>query len=96
MNEWLKVATEPAVVRRALKYALAVGALLITINHGYALWQGDLSIVRILEMALTMVVPYCVSTMSSVGAILDARAGQTKPAQAKTHVATIHAEHHEA
>lgn len=80
MNEWLQVATEPAVVRRALKYALAVGALLITINHGYALWQGDLSVVRMLEMALTMVVPYCVSTMSSVSAILEARGERTNAA----------------
>lgn len=73
MNEWLQLAAEPAVVRRALIYALVVGALLITINHGYALWHGDISAVRILEMALTMVVPYCVSTMSSVGAMREAR-----------------------
>jgi hypothetical protein len=73
MHEWLQVATEPAVVRRALKYALVVGAILILINHGDALLHGDLSIGRLLKMGLTMLVPYAVSTASSVGAIREAR-----------------------
>jgi hypothetical protein len=84
VDEWLQVATEPAVGRRSLKYAIAVGVLLITINHDYALFHEDLTIVRALEMGLTMLVPYCVSTMSSVGAIREARSGQTsaQPRQA--------------
>jgi hypothetical protein len=84
MNDWLQVAMEPAVVRRALKYAFVVGVLLITINHGYALWHGDRSLLRFMEMGLTMVVPYCVSTLSSVGAIREARGEQTneQPTQA--------------
>jgi hypothetical protein len=73
MHEWLQVVTEPAVVRRALKYALVVGAILILINHGDALLHGDLTIGRLLQMGLTVVVPYAVSTASSVGAIREAR-----------------------
>jgi hypothetical protein len=79
MHEWLQVATEPAVVRRALKYALVVGAILILINHGDALLRGDLAIGRLLQMGLTVVVPYMVSTASSVGAIREARRANAIP-----------------
>ncbi len=67
--EWLCVARDPAVVRRALGYALVVGAILIAINHGSALLRGEVDGSRLLQMGLTAMVPYCVSTSSSVGAI---------------------------
>lgn len=73
MREWLRIAEEPAVVRRSMKYAVVVGAILITINHGNALFQGSFTGARLLQMGLTMVVPYLVSTASSVGAIREAR-----------------------
>ncbi len=73
MREWLRIAEEPAVVRRSMKYAVVVGAILITINHGSALLQGSLTGARLLQMGLTMIVPYLVSTASSVGAIREAR-----------------------
>jgi hypothetical protein len=79
MYEWLQVAAEPAVVRRALKYAVVVGAILIFINHGDALLYGDLTIARLLKMGLTVVVPYAVSTASSVGAIREARRATAMP-----------------
>ena len=69
MSDWLRIALEPAVVRRALKYALIVGTILIFINHYGAIWNGDLAADRLLSMGLTIVVPYLVSTFSSVGAI---------------------------
>ena len=71
MTEWLRIATEPQIVRRALKYSLGVGAVLIAINHGDAIVRGDVGVARLLRMLLTMTVPYCVSTASSVGAIRD-------------------------
>lgn len=74
MREWLQIAEEPAVVRRSLKYAFVVGAILIAINHGVALLHGDLSRGRLMQIGLTVVVPYVVSTASSVGAIREARA----------------------
>jgi len=61
-------ALAPSVVRRALGYAVGVGALLIAINHGDALVRGEWTRERLLKMGLTALVPYCVSTLSSVGA----------------------------
>ena len=69
MREWLALALRGSVVRRALGYAVVVGAVLITINHGDALLAGDVDSRRLLKMALTVTVPYLVSTLSSVGAL---------------------------
>ena len=69
MREWLGVATRRDVMRRALGYAVVVGAILISINHGDALLRGELDRDRLLKMVLTVMVPFCVSTSSSVGAI---------------------------
>ena len=73
MREWLTVACQRGVVLRACKYAVVVGAVLITINHGDALLVGDVDLPRLLKMALTVLVPYVVSTLSSVGATLALR-----------------------
>jgi len=74
---WLALATSAGVVRRALLMAAVVGALLITINHGDAILRGDVDRARLLKMALTLLVPYCVSTYSSVGAMRAMRSGGT-------------------
>ncbi len=66
---FIVVAIRPSIVRRALGYGLVVGAILIAINHGDALLAGEISMGRSLKMLLTVFVPYCVSTASSVGAI---------------------------
>ena len=71
MRSWLGLASSRRVVMRALKYAVGVGAILIAINHGDAILAGDLASGRIAKMALTVLVPYCVSTASSVGALLE-------------------------
>jgi hypothetical protein len=71
LNEWLTLARSPRIVRRALKYAIGVGSVLIVINHGDALLRGDISIARMLRMILTVAVPYCVSTASAVSSILE-------------------------
>jgi hypothetical protein len=57
------------VVRRALAYAVVVGGILIAINHGDAILAGDVSGARLLKMGLTAMVPYAVSTLSSVSAM---------------------------
>lgn len=75
MPEWLAVACERGIVLRACKYAVVVGAVLITINHGDALLAGDVDLRRLLKMGLTVGVPYVVSTLSSVGATLAVRRG---------------------
>lgn len=71
MKELLRLALESSVVRRALKYAVVVGFVLIAINHGDAILRGDFTRGRLFKMALTAVVPYLVSTLSSVGALRE-------------------------
>jgi hypothetical protein len=73
VREWLAVACERGIVLRACKYALVVGAVLITINHGDALLAGDVDARRLWKIGLTVLVPYVVSTLSSVGATLALR-----------------------
>jgi hypothetical protein len=63
---WLRLAVHPATVRRALWTAVVVGSLLIAINHGDAIWRGDMDRVRVAKILLTLAVPYLVSTVSSV------------------------------
>ena len=48
---------------------MVVGAVLILINHGDALAAGQVGPVRWLKMGLTLLVPYVVSTVSSVMAL---------------------------
>ena len=67
------IAFEARVVRRALAFALVVGSVLIAINHGDALLAGDVGARRWLKMGLTVLVPYVVSTWSSVLAVRAAR-----------------------
>ena len=74
MTTAIQLATSQAVVRRALGYAVVVGAILITINHADALVRGDVDLLRSVKMSLTVLVPYTVSTLSSVQA-LRARTG---------------------
>ncbi len=66
---WMEVATSGPVVRRALVYLVVVGTILVAINHGDALLQGDIDGTRLLKIFLTPLVPYLVSTLSSVSAI---------------------------
>jgi hypothetical protein len=61
------------VVRRALGYAVVVGIVLITINHGDAILAGELTGTRLAKMGLTAMVPYAVSTLSSVSALRQLR-----------------------
>ena len=75
MQEWLAVACERGIVLRACKYAVVVGAVLITINHGDALLAGEIDARRLAKIGLTVLVPYVVSTLSSVGATLALRRG---------------------
>jgi len=74
MKQTLALALKPSVVKRALKYAIAVGTILIAINHGDAILRGDLPPARLLRLGLTVLVPYVVSTLSSVGAVREGQA----------------------
>jgi hypothetical protein len=79
MRDWLRTARQPTVVRRAAKVAMVVGTILILINHGDALWRGDIDLTRGVKMLTTVFVPYMVSTYSVVDAIRNAnRAAEAK------------------
>lgn len=73
MREWFQLAFQPSVVKRALKYAAVVGLILIGINHGAAILAGQITRAGLLQMLLTLMVPYVVSTLSSVGAMRERR-----------------------
>ncbi|GMQ95716.1 MAG: hypothetical protein BMS9Abin14_168 [Gammaproteobacteria bacterium] len=78
IREWLYIASRKPIVIRGLKYGIVVGLILIIINHGNAMVAGTIDSTRVIQMILTVLVPYCVSTASSVGAVIDQRAGRTK------------------
>ena len=73
MKEQLQLALRPSVVKRALKYALVVGLILITINQSDVILSGHFTRGVLLKMLLTVMVPYVVSTFSSVGVLLEMR-----------------------
>ena len=81
MRVWLRLALRGPVIRRALGYALVVGPVLIAINHGGALIRWEIDGQRWLQMGLTMLVPYCVSTLSSVGAMRADETGESERAR---------------
>ncbi len=68
MSEFLRLASARSVVRRGLGYAVVVGGVLIGINHGDAILAGEITSERWWKMGLTVLVPYVVSTLSSVSA----------------------------
>ncbi|MDH3211907.1 MAG: nitrate/nitrite transporter NrtS [Myxococcales bacterium] len=65
----MRLACDAAVVRRALVFSAVVGFVLIAINHGDAILAGDIGARKWLKMGLTVLVPYAVSTLSSVMAM---------------------------
>ncbi|GMQ82634.1 MAG: hypothetical protein BMS9Abin05_2090 [Rhodothermia bacterium] len=71
MQKWFQIAISRDCTRRALGYAIVVGVILIVINHIDAIVRGDIDAVRVLKMGLTVLVPYMVSTLSSVQALLN-------------------------
>lgn len=73
MPEMLALCLSRSVVRRAAYSAIIVGSVLILINHSDALLRGELDYLRLFRIALTMIVPYIVSTVSSVITIQEFR-----------------------
>ncbi len=71
IRAWLRLAAHPAVVKRAFAMAAIVGLILIAINHGSAIFAGQITRLRLLQICLTILVPYVVSTVSSVAARND-------------------------
>jgi hypothetical protein len=66
---WLADALRPDVVRRSLRVAALVGAILVTINYTDRWLAGTLTHTDWLKMAVTFLVPYAVATYAAVDAI---------------------------
>lgn len=81
MKEFLALCFTRRIVKRASVTALAVGAILIVINHGDALLSGQVDINRLFKIILTVFVPYIVSTVSSASSILSIRGDQPQSGQ---------------
>jgi len=73
MRSRIQTARRPEVVRTALRFAMIVGPILVFINHGDAILAGNMDTTDWLKSALTMVVPYTVSTLSSISAYHSCR-----------------------
>lgn len=66
-----EIVTSRSVVRRAFRIALIVGVLLAIINYGDRMMGAGLAGRDFLKIALTFLVPYAVSTVTSVLAVRD-------------------------
>ena len=69
MKRFFILARKPEVVARAIKVALIVGTALTLINQGDRLIAGMAP--SWIKMALTYLIPYCVSTRGAVTAMRD-------------------------
>ena len=67
----LEIATERSVMRRAVRIAAVVGLVLAAINHGDRILMGAMDGNAWFKCALTFLVPYCVSTYSSIMAVRE-------------------------
>lgn len=67
-----RVATQWPVVRRATAMSAIVGTVLAGINHGDSIVSGAIAPSDAIRVALTYLVTYTVSTVSSLLAIRDA------------------------
>jgi hypothetical protein len=65
MRLFLKHAGDRVCVYRSVKVALVVGTVLALINHLDRILSGSLTATNILQMLLTYLVPYSVSTYGS-------------------------------
>ena len=66
-----QIATSHSVIRRAFRIALVVGIVLALINYGDRIVAGTLGVSDAIRIALTFLVPYVVSTVSSILAVRD-------------------------
>lgn len=72
IREQCGLACSRDVVLRGLRYAAVVGPVLVAINHGAPISRGEVGPSRMVQIALTVLVPYVVSVLSSVGAVRQA------------------------
>lgn len=71
LRRWFSLAIEKNTLKRSIKVAMIVGTLLMLINHGDIIFKGEIQLNHMLKILLTYLVPYLVSTYSSVESKLN-------------------------
>ncbi|MGF1536489.1 MAG: nitrate/nitrite transporter NrtS [Elainellaceae cyanobacterium] len=61
MKDFFRSLADPKLAPSAIRVAIVVGSLLLTINHGAALINGKMTRSRWLSAGLTYLVPYMVN-----------------------------------
>ena len=69
ISDWIRLATRPAVMKRAACTTAVVGLILVAINHGEEILAGKITHHSVLQICLTVTVPYVVSISSSVATL---------------------------
>ena len=78
LRTFFAIATERGTVVRAVKIALIVGCILVAVNEGSVLLRGELDADGWMRATMNFAVPYCVSTVSTVLARAETKAGKEK------------------
>ena len=69
VRAWLNLATHPSVLKRSLVTCGIVGTVLVAINHSDAVLRASIDPGTAVQIVLTFLVPFLVSTTSSIAAI---------------------------
>ena len=67
---WLTTAAEPSILKRSLMVSAIVGTILMVINHGDVIVSGHISLLHLYKIGLSYLVPFLVSSYSSVASKL--------------------------
>ncbi len=78
VQTYLSMAIERATIFRALRISLIVGTILVAINQGDKIVCGRVDSLCLISSGLTYLVPYCVSTISSVLARTDVQSAEDR------------------
>ena len=71
IGEYLSLALDSSIVKRGLGFSVVVGSILVLINHGDRLNAEEIATIPIYKVGLTYLVPYVVSSLSSIQAHLN-------------------------
>ena len=77
-RRYISLATDSSIVKRGLMFSVVVGSILVLINHGDRLNPDDLATIPVYKVCLTYLVPYIVSSLSSIQAHLNQSEENTK------------------
>lgn len=68
---WKAIALREDVLKRSVKISLIVGPIIALLNHGDKILYGGFQALDAVKVLVTLLVPFCVSTYSSVRSELN-------------------------